>query len=87
MLRTASSVTTLSGHTLRPLAAGPRRYELRALVEHRGRGARSGHYVAAVQGADGRFTLQNDERLGVPLADDAVRNLEAFLLFYEAADG
>jgi len=83
-----ASAALLGGGRATPaaLAAAPRRYALRSLVEHRGRGARSGHYVAAVAGERGAWTLQNDERVGVGIAPADVERLEPYLLFYEADD-
>jgi uncharacterized UBP type Zn finger protein len=69
------------------LAAAPRAYALRAVVEHRGRSARSGHYVAAVAGVDGAsWSLQNDDHVGTPLSAAALQKLEPYMLFYEARD-
>jgi ubiquitin carboxyl-terminal hydrolase 14 len=69
---------------------GAGRYNLVAVLTHKGRSADSGHYVSWVKQADGTWIQFDDEEL-IPRKEDEIPSLSgggdwhmAYLLLYEA---
>lgn len=48
------------------------RYELAAVLTHKGRSADSGHYVAWVRQSDGRWVLFDDDELSFKTSEDVL---------------
>lgn len=66
------------------------KYELFAVLTHKGRSADSGHYVSWVKQADGQWILFDDDEL-IPKKEDEILGLSgggdwhmAYLLLYRA---
>ena len=56
-------------------------YEVKAVVEHHGENANSGHYTCVVRGRQGWTMI--DDRLTRPVSEDFVRNRNAYILLYQ----
>ena len=66
-----------------PIQAGLT-YRLRAVVEHQGRGAGGGHYVAYVRAADDLWYHYNDSAIPRLVRNPLhVLQQQAYMLFYE----
>ena len=58
-------------------------YRLYAVVCHSGGGPHSGHYYARVRSGDNRWSSMNDESVTPTSTEEALRQRNAYLLFYE----
>ena len=58
-------------------------YELRGVIEHRGSGANSGHYVAYVRHHDHVWSFCDDGQVPVPRSFETVLGAQAYVLVYE----
>ncbi|KAG9096275.1 hypothetical protein FRC06_008844 [Ceratobasidium sp. 370] len=62
-----------------------KKYVLYGVIHHLGSGPNSGHYTAHVKGADGRWTMMDDE-LVTPCSRPPVNHRNAYVLFYIQTD-
>ncbi|KAG8721539.1 hypothetical protein FRC08_012204 [Ceratobasidium sp. 394] len=62
-----------------------KKYVLYGVIHHLGSGPNSGHYTAHVKGADGRWTIMDDDQV-MPCADPPVSRKNAYVLFYIQTD-
>ncbi|KAG8744561.1 hypothetical protein FRC10_009897 [Ceratobasidium sp. 414] len=62
-----------------------KKYVLYGVIQHLGSGPNSGHYTAHVKGADGRWTMMDDE-LVTSCSNPPVNHKNAYVLFYIQTD-